>query len=127
VALAVGVPVAVVLIAFGLIALAYRLRGPRARRLPLPAPSWARAAGDEFGELSEAERCDLVFAVAALDDDGSKQLLESALDDPSEAVALAAACSLTRLGRRETVERHLTGRPGERATRIARTVELLSP
>jgi HEAT repeat protein len=80
---------------------------------------------DEFSTLSEAERCDLVFAVAALDDQASREILERALDDPSETVALAAACTLNRLGRGSTVESYLASRPGERARRIRETVELL--
>jgi hypothetical protein len=102
-------------------------RSLRARYPELPATaSWTNEAGHEFAELSEAERCDLIFAVAALEDSTSHRLLERALDDPSEPVALAAASALARLGQRATVEHYLAARPGERATRIAQTLELLS-
>jgi hypothetical protein len=108
------------------IALVIAPRVLRARRPTLqPVASWTRAAGEEFAALSEAARCDLIFAVAALEEEGSQQLLVRALDDPSEAVALAAARGLARNGRTVTLERYLAARPGERARRIARTLELL--
>ncbi len=107
--------------------LAIALRASRAKRPSfVRAENWARDAGEEFAALSEAERCDLIFAVAALGDAGSEQLLERALDDPSEAVALAAACSLARLGRSATLERYLAQCSGERARRISQTLELLA-
>ncbi len=87
---------------------------------------WTHAAGDEFAGLSEAARCDMIFAVAALDDERSKQLLEHALDDPSEAVSLAAAHALLSRGDRGTVEQYLAAHPGERAARITQTLSLLT-
>jgi hypothetical protein len=118
---------ALLLLVLFLVALAIALRvflRPRSQA-PAPIAGWAQTAGEEFGNLSEAERCDLVFAVAALDDTDSQELLERALDDPSETVALAAARALARLGRTATLERYFAGRPGERARRIARTLDLL--
>lgn len=109
------------------VVLTIALRAGRARRPALqPAKSWAQDAGDEFVGLSEAERCDLIFAVAALEDERSQRLLESALDDPSEAVALAAARGLARHGASSTVERYLAARPGDRARRISQTLEFLA-
>ena len=81
----------------------------------------------EFGSLSEAARCDMIFAVSALDDERSAQLLEHALDDPSETVALAAARALKERGRSEAVDAYLARHPGERAERIAHTLSLLAP
>ncbi len=89
------------------------------------ARDWTAAAGAEFAHLSEADRCDLVFAVAALEDARSQRLLEDALDDPSEAVALAAARAMTQRGRNAELERYLA-RPGERSRRIAATLELFT-
>ena len=89
------------------------------------ARDWAAAAGAEFAHLSDADRCDLVFAVAALDDALSRRLLEEALDDPSETVALAAARAMANRGRSAELERYLA-RPGERTRRIAAALELFS-
>ncbi len=86
---------------------------------------WTNEAGDEFAGLSESARCDLVFAVAALEDERSQQLLEHALNDPAEAVSLAAAHVLISSGRRRSVESFLAEHPGLRADRIAQTLLLL--
>ena len=87
------------------------------------ARDWATAAGAEFANLSEADRCDLVFAVAALEDPRGQRILEGALDDPSEAVALAAARAMACRGRSAELERYLA-RPGERTRRIAAALSL---
>jgi len=113
-----------VLVAAGLVLRLLRARSRVAATLAIDASPPAR--NDDFSELSEAERCDLIFAVGALDDEASREILERALDDPSEAVALAAACTLTRAGRGSTVDRYLAARPSERARRIRETVELLA-
>ncbi len=86
---------------------------------------WSSAAGDEFAGLSESARCDMIFAVGALDDDASQHLLEHALGDPAEAVATAAAHALVTHGRSAVVERFLAANPGERTDRIAATLALL--
>jgi hypothetical protein len=78
-----------------------------------------------FDGLSEAERCDFVFAIAALEDPSSTRLLERALDDPCEAVALAAAHALASFGGTATLQRFFAQRGG-RAERIARSLELLA-
>ena len=89
--------------------------------------TWAGEAGSEFAGLSESERCDVVFAIGALEDDASWPLLERALRDSSEAVALAAAHALTRRGNGESVERYLAANPGDRASRISSALEVLGP
>ena len=95
---------------------------------PLQASTeWTHEAGDEFAGLSEAARCDLVFAVATLDDERSRRLLEHALSDPAEAVALAAAHALATTGRAEAVRVFLDAHPGPRAERITSTLALLAP
>lgn len=95
---------------------------------PLQATTdWTHEAGDEFAGLSEAARCDLVFAVATLEDDRSRRLLEHALNDPAEAVSLAAAHALATTGRAEIVRAFLAAHPGERAERITATLALLAP
>jgi hypothetical protein len=120
--------VAVVLVLLALVAAAVivGLRIARVRHpLALPPPSWTREAGEEFAHLSDAQRCDLIFAVAALDDEASRRLLVRALDDPSEAVALAAARGLAR-GNRDALERYLTACPQERARALRLFVEILN-
>jgi HEAT repeat protein len=81
---------------------------------------------DEFGNLSNAERCEFVFAVGTLDDASSLRLLERALNDPCEAVALAAAHALTTAGRTAPLERFLSEHPGGRAESITASLELLA-
>jgi hypothetical protein len=119
--------VAVSLIVLLAIALAIVLRRRRAPIYALPAApaSWPAPVGEEFTALSEAERCDLIFAVAALEDDNAETLLARALQDPSEGVALAAAHALTRRGGLETLERHLTHCASERARSLRLLVEIL--
>lgn len=120
----------------GVILGAYALLAPRAaapvKAQPLPplepwsaSTDWTTEAGDEFAGLSESARCDLIFAVADLDDRQSQRLLAHALDDPSDAVALAAAHALMRRGDAQTVESYAQRHPGERSERLARTLELL--
>lgn len=114
----------------------YALRSPRAV-VPAAGPpppqlepwtastDWTSEAGAEFAGLSEPARCDLIFAVADLEDDRSLRLLGHALDDPSEAVALAAAHALIRRGESQTLAQYAQRHPGERSERLARTLELL--
>ena len=85
--------------------------------------AWTLQAGDEFGELSEAARCDLAFALADLGDDLSTSALRAALSDPSEIVALAAAYGLRRLG---AMPQNLTQESDGRAQRITQTLALLT-
>lgn len=100
---------------------------PRAPSEPSSASTdWTREAGAEFAGLSESARCDLIFAVADLDDERSHRLLAHALDDPSEAVALAAAHALARRGADSVVSEYAHAHPGERSERLARTLELLN-
>jgi hypothetical protein len=129
---ALGVVIAIVVI--GAAVATYAIFAPRRKaehvrtpeRSPLAAQTgWTSAAGDEFAGLSESARCDMIFAVAALDDDASQHLLEHALADPAEAVATAAAHALITHGRTGVVEAFLAAHPGERADRIAATLALL--
>jgi hypothetical protein len=93
---------------------------------PLQATTaWTNEAGEEFAGLSEAARCDLVFAVSALEDERSQHLLAYALNDPAEAVSLAAAHALAGHGRRAEVDAYLKNHPGTRADRIAQALALL--
>lgn len=113
----------------------YALLAPRAAvREEAPPPplepwnastDWTAEAGAEFAGLSESVRCDLIFAVSDLDDERSQQLLLHALDDPSDAVALAAAHALARRGASWAVDAYAQRHPGERSERLARTLELL--
>ena len=131
------VAIVVALFVFGAVLVAYALLAPRrapevvpVREAPAPLQTttdWTSEAGDEFAGLSESARCDLVFAVGTLDDERSRSLLEHALSDPAEAVALAAAHALESSGRGSIVEGFLKAHPGERADRIAATLALLRP
>ena len=87
---------------------------------------WTAQAGAEFSGLAESARCDLVFAVADLNDERSQQMLLHALDDPSDAVALAAAHALAQRGSGDAVHEYVESHPGERAQRIAQTLALLT-
>jgi HEAT repeat protein len=119
----------------GVILGAYALLAPRkavVEEVPLPplepwtaSTDWTSEAGAEFAGLSESARCDLIFAVADLQDERSQRLLTHALDDPSDAVALAAAHALMRRGDTQAVEAYASRHPGERSERLARTLELL--
>jgi hypothetical protein len=122
--------------AVGVVLGIYALRAPRAaapvetEKLPPLEPwtastDWTSEAGAEFAGLSESARCDLIFAVADLQDERSHRLLAHALDDPSDAVALAAAHVLARRGDSQTLDEYARRHPGERSERLARTLELL--
>jgi hypothetical protein len=89
------------------------------------AVDWTAAAGDGFENLSDAARCGMVFAMAELDDDRSRGLLEAALDDRSDAVALAAAHALATNGRLETVRAYAAAHPGPRGQHLLETISLL--
>jgi HEAT repeat protein len=101
------------------VSVAYALARPRRK-------SDADRLIDEFGNLSNAERCEFIFAIATLDDPSSLRLLERALDDPCEPVALAAAHALTTAGRTAPLERFLSEHPGGRADSITASLELLA-
>ena len=101
----------------------------RARRTPVATlpdrPHWTDAAGAGFAELSESGRCDMIFALAVLEDSDSLALIEGALDDPSDTVALAAAHALAARGEPDRLQRYFAAHPGHRAARIAHTLALL--
>jgi hypothetical protein len=119
--------VVALVLAIGLVLLLMPRR-KETQRVALDAPALQSDAhwGDEFAGLSESARCDLVFAVAALDGERSHPILEHALGDPSEAVALAAAHALTSQRQTDIVQRYLAGHPGERAQRITQALDLLT-
>ena len=91
-----------------------------------PRAAAATSSDDDFANLNEAERCDYLFALSALDDPANISVLRSALDDPSETVAIAAARSLVAAGRASEVDTWLEQRSDERAQRIAAALELLA-
>lgn len=116
---------------------AYALLAPQAGRARVrpaaardPAPlavtvEWTTQAGEEFAGLAESERCDLIFAVAALDDERSHRLLVHALGDPSGAVALAAAHALRSAGHHDDIDRFVRDHAGARADALLRDLLLL--
>jgi hypothetical protein len=115
--------VAVAIAAMAVVAVVMRRRFTAAAAVPR-AP-WTDAAGDEFSGLSEPARCDMAFALSALDDPASLGVLERALSDPSETVALAAAHALVRRGHRTALEAHFAAHPGDRARRLQQTLTIL--
>jgi hypothetical protein len=128
--------VLVVVFVAGILLGAYALMAPRRRAEPSRAlqrdedrsdSGWPESAGTEFASLSESARCEMIFAVSGLEGERAQRLLEHALDDPSEAVALAAAHALASRGGSAVVDEYLAAHPGERADRIAGTLALLSP
>lgn len=98
---------------------------------PEPAPvaergAWTSEAGAEFAGLTEAARCDLIFAVSAFDDERSHLLLAHALDDSSQTVALAAAHALARHGRIEVVRSYAQAHDGPRSAQLLQLLSLLA-
>ena len=93
---------------------------------PASEAAWASEAGAEFAGLGEPARCDLIFAMAELDDASSLRLLIHALDDPSQTVALAAAHALARSGHIEAVRAYAQTHEGERSTELLQLVSLLA-
>ncbi len=118
--------VAAVLILAMLVLFAARVRPRPVVARSAGGDTWTDGAGNDLAGLSESERCDVAFAIGALDDDASRPLLERALEDSSEAVALAAAHALARRGNADCVERYFAANPGERASRISATLALLA-
>jgi HEAT repeat protein len=80
----------------------------------------------QYSKLSAAQRVDFIFAIAVVEDPPTIDLLQRALDDSDEAVALAAARALAGGGRNDELERFFTTHRDERAARLARTLELLN-
>jgi hypothetical protein len=117
--------VVAVVIAIALVAVILARRSNQ-RAEPVEPASWTGQAGEGFEGLSEAARCDMIFAIAELPGDDRIATLQQALDDPSEAVALAAANALTARGESTAVRRYFSARPGGRSERIARDLALLS-
>lgn len=105
---------------------------PPVEREPLDAGDdlsdarWTREAASEFAGLTEAARCDMIFAVAAIDDERSRRLLVHALDDPSNTVALAAAHALARAGRLVDVRAYAQAHDGPRASELMQLLSLLA-
>jgi len=89
-------------------------------------PANADPTASEFAALPEPARCDMIFAAASLEDEDSAKLLQFALDDPSEAVTLAAARGLLGRGLAQSVDDYLQRHPGDRTERISRTLTLIS-
>jgi hypothetical protein len=120
----VAVVVAVV-VAIALVAVILARRSSR-RVQPVERTSWTGRAGEGFEGLSEAARCDMIFAIGELSGADRTAMLQEALDDPSEAVALAAANALTVRGEDAVVQTYFATRPGARSERIARDLSLLT-
>ncbi len=121
------VTVVIGLFAVGIAAGAYAAFAPRLPRAegspPEPIPSAGRFG--EFAALAESARCDLIFSMGAIDDEASRSLLLHALDDPSEAVALAAARAFARAGSIGEVHRYASERPGHRTRTLLQTLAML--
>ena len=95
--------------------------------VPEVAPSdWTRDAEAEFDALSEAARCDFIFAVGALDDARSRNLLFHALDDRSPTVALAAAHVLARAGSLDEVRAYVAAHQRERSEELMQLLSMMA-
>ncbi|MEO7201195.1 MAG: hypothetical protein ABI431_01000 [Candidatus Tumulicola sp.] len=116
--------VVAVVVAIALVAVILASRS--SRRVPVEPTSWTGQAGEGFEGLSEAARCDMIFAIAELPGADRTAMLREALDDPSEAVVLAAANALTARGEDAVVQTYFAARPGARSERIARDLSLLT-
>ncbi|MGR4063869.1 MAG: hypothetical protein ACLQPV_00300 [Vulcanimicrobiaceae bacterium] len=125
----------VALLAGGLLAVYWFVLGRKDKTATVSAPAAPVADEDldeeledreAFEALGEGARCDAAFEAAAHEDAASTRLLERALDDPVEAVALAAAHSLVSSGRGEVLDRYVKLHPGARAQRVASMTQLLS-
>ena len=92
----------------------------------LPDDRFTHEAASEFAGLNEAARCDMIFAVAAIDDERSRRLLIHALDDPSNTVALAAAHALARAGLIDEVRRYAQAHDGPRSDELMQLLSLLA-
>jgi hypothetical protein len=124
VAVAVGIGIVFVIIA------TMRKRRPSpelaiASTSPGHSASWTASEGDDFATLTEAARCELIFALQDLPGDERTATLRAALDDPSEIVALAAATALAARGQRGFVEGYFAEHPGARSQRIGNDLTLL--
>ena len=102
-----------------------RAEGSQPHPEPEPEPLPIAARFGEFGALPESARCDLIFSMGAIDDEASRSLLLHALDDPSEAVALAAASAFARAGSIGEVHRYASERPGHRTHALLQTLAML--
>lgn len=94
--------------------------------VPPPAQDWTSSATSEFDALGEAARCDFVFAVGALDDERSRAILFHALDDSSDAVALAAAHVLARAGHIEDVRTYVASHTRERSAQLMQLLSVMT-
>jgi hypothetical protein len=128
--------VIIVLLVIGIALGAYAIFVPRrvaqvaadAATRDADAVSGAHAFADPpspLAGLSEAERCEVVFAMAALGDDESREHLRAALNDPSETVALAAAHALANSGHITAVNVYAQQNPGPRSQKLLDTIALL--
>ena len=97
-------------------------RGPEAAT----GSTWAHEIGPEYAALSESARCDLIFAVGALDDERSRRLLVHALDDASATVALAAAHVLARSGRIGEVRAYVEAHRGARSDELVQLLSIMA-
>lgn len=86
--------------------------------------AWDEDAAETFDALSEAQRCEMLFGVAVLDDGRARALLAHALADDSDAVALAAARGLAAAGRLDDVRTFAQSHPGARSERLLSALTL---
>ncbi|PZR59572.1 MAG: hypothetical protein DLM50_00225 [Candidatus Meridianibacter frigidus] len=89
-------------------------------------PVSVAAESEDFAALSEAQRCDVIFAMGDLEGERSRTLLIAALDDPSPTVALAAAHVLARNGCLKDLEGYARSHEGARTAELLQMVSLLT-
>lgn len=115
----------------GLAAGAYAIFAPKKSPAPVPvpvaAPEAAIAAPEaEFDSLGDSARCDFIFGISVLEDERTRSLLFHALDDRSEAVALAAAHVLARSGNIDEVRRHVATQDPSRRDALMQLLSVMT-
>lgn len=117
----------------GLAAGAYAIFAPKKIPAPVPvpvpaaAPEAAIAAPQaEFDSLGDSARCDFIFGIGVLEDERTRSLLFHALDDRSEAVALAAAHVLARSGSIDEVRRHVATQDPSRRDALMQLLSVMT-
>ena len=115
------VTVAIALLVAGVALAAYAF--VRSRNAEAESPAVPVVAAEPA--LSESQRVDAVFAAGTLESETARAYLIAALDDPSEAVALAAASTFAGSGALPAVESWLRSHPGERSARLADAIATL--
>lgn len=113
----------------GLAAGAYAIFAPKRSPVPVPVPaheSPAPTPESEFDGLGDAARCDFIFAIDVPEDERTRAVLFHALNDRSEAVALAAAHVLARSGNIDEVRRRVAAQDPARREKLMQLLSVIT-